>query len=534
MDAVRRKKLENRLPVLALLVTAVLASPAGADTLRAGNGPEPETLDPQRAEGVSAANILHDLYEGLCNISPSGEIVAGAASRWDVEQGGRLYTFYLRPEAKWSNGDTLTAADFVAGLRRSADPATGSNYAQMLAPIENAQAIAAGKLAPETLGVSALDERRLQIRLRAPAPYFLGLLTHASTAPIHRASLARYGRDFARPGRLVSNGAYQLSDWVVQSQVTLRRNPNYWDNAHTHIDEVIYTPTEDINSELKRYRAGELDYTYQIPLVQAPWIRAHLGRELRIATYIGNYYYGFNLTRPPFKDSARLRQALNMAVDRDVIVNKVMQGVAVPAYGWVPPGTWNYTPQTPPWAALPRAQRIAEAKKLYAEAGYSDQHPLQVEIRYNTHQDHKRIAVVIAAMWKQFLGVETRLVNEEFKVFINNRKLRRVTEVFRASWIGDYDDASSFTDILHSTHGQNDEGYSNPRYDALLAQAAAEPDVARRRALLEQAERLMLEDSPVLPIYFYVSKHLVKPWVQGWQDNLLDYHYSKDLTLRPH
>jgi oligopeptide transport system substrate-binding protein len=519
--------------IAALWLAAALPAQSH-NVLRAGNGPEPETLDPHKSEGVSAANILRDLYEGLCSVAPDGRIVPGAAERWSVSADGRVYTFELRTQAKWSNGEPVTAADFVAGLRRSVDPATGSSYSQVLAPIENAEEILARRLPPEALGVDALGEHRLRIRLRAPAPYLLGLLTHATTYPIHRPSLARYGSGFARPGRLVSNGAYRLHDWVVQSQVTLRRNPYYRDNAHTQIDEVVYIPTENQDSELKRYQAGELDYTYEIPLVRAPEIRRQFGPELRIAAYSGTYYYGFNLTRPPFKDNRALRQALSMAVDRELIVRKLMHGVALPAWGWVPPGTWNYTPQRPHWADWPAPRRLAEARRLYAAAGYSEDRPLEVELRYNTHDDHKRIALVIAAMWKQHLGVRTRLVNEEFKVFLNNRKLRAVTEVFRGSWIADYDDASSFADVLHSSNGQNDPGYANPDYDALLAAAARESDPRRRRALLEQAERLMLADVPLLPVYFYVSKHLVKPWVQGWQDNLLDYHYSKDLWLLPH
>lgn len=520
----------------ALLAADAAAAPALAreQVLRAGNGPEPATLDPHKSEGVSDANILRDLYEGLTSVSPTGAVIPGAAERWDISADGLEYVFHLRDAARWSNGDALTAEDFVFGLRRSADPRTASNYSQILTPILNADAVTSGHQPPETLGVDALDTHTLRIRLKAPTPYFLGLLSHSTTYPIHRASYERYGAGFARPGRLVSNGAYQLAEWVVQSQVTLRRNPHYWNNAATSIDTVIFVPTEDLNSELKRYRAGELDVTYEIPLVQAPWIREHFGRQLRVATYAGTYYYGYNLTRPPFKGSPALRRALALVVDRDVIVNKVLKGVAKPAYGWVPPGVWNYTPQQPEWATWSRERRLAEARRLYAQAGFTAEHPAEVEIRYNTNEDHKRIATVIAAMWKQTLGVRTSLVNEEFKVFLNNRNLKRVTQAFRASWIADYDDASAFLDILHSTHGQNDSGYKNPVYDALLAQAAHEPDLARRRELLQQAERVALDDDPLLPIYYYVSKHLVKPWVDGWQDNILDYHYSKDLRILEH
>ncbi|MDP3856645.1 MAG: peptide ABC transporter substrate-binding protein [Stagnimonas sp.] len=518
--------------LLALLLgTAQVAAAAPPSLLRIGNGNEPETLDPQRVEGVSASNIVRDLYEGLSALSPRGEVVPGAAERWEISADGREYLFHLRPQARWSNGDALSAEDFVAGLRRSVDPATASAYAQMLAPIEGATAVIAGELPGSQLAVQALDPQTLRIRLRAPTPYFLGLLAHPSSFPVHRPSLARWGRDFPRPGRLVSNGAYALVDWVPQGQVRLRRNPHYWNDGNTGIDELEFRPSEDANGELKRYRADELDISYEIPLLQAPWLRRHLGGELRIAPYIGTYFYGFNCSQPPFKDNPKLRAALTLAVDRAVIVNKVMNGVALPAYSLVPPGISGYTPQQPEWAGWTRERRLAEARRLYAEAGYSAAHPLEVELRYNTHDDHRRIATVIAAMWKQWLGVRTRLLNEEFKVFIQNRNLRQLTQLFRAVWIGDYDDASAFTDILHSRHGQNDMAYDNPRYDALLAAAAAEADPARRQGLLAEAERLLQADWPVLPIYTYASKHLVKPWVQGWQDNALDIHYSKDLRI---
>lgn len=509
-------------------------NPVGQEVLRLGNGPEPETLDPYRAEGVSTANILRDLYEGLTGVSPDGRPVAAAAASWDSSADGRTYTFHLRPQARWSNGDPLTAEDFAAGLRRSADPATGSRYAQLLSPIENAEAVSAGLMPPARLGVEAVDPQTLRIRLHDPAPYFPAVLANPACFPVHRPSLQRYGRDFARPGRLVGNGAYRLEDWVVQARVTLARNPQYWDDAHTAIDRVIYYPTEDLAAELKRYRAGELDVSYAIPMSQARWVRGLLGQELHLAPYLGAFWYGYNLTRPPFQGSAGLRRALSLAVDREVIAGKLLQGAALPAYGFVPPGTWNYAPQQPDWAGWSRERQLAEARRLYAAAGYSDAHPLEVELRYNTSEDHRRVAIVIAAMWKQNLGVHTRLVNEEWKVFLQTRRARALTQVFRGGWIGDYDDASAFLNILRSFDGKNDEGYANGQYDALLARAQAEADPARRRGLLEQAESLMLGDMPVLPIYWYESKHLIKPWVAGWQDNPLDIHYSKDLRLLPH
>lgn len=518
--------------------TAVAAPPTLApreqQVLRQGNGPEPNSLDPHRAEGVSSSNIVRDLYEGLTGISPAGEVIPAAAERWTVSEDGREYRFMLRENLRWSDGSPLTAEDFVEGFRRSVAPATGNTFAQMLNAIENAPEILRGERPARALGVSAPDARTVEIRLSAPTPYLLGLLSHPSSFPVHRPGLAQWGKDFARPGRLVGNGAYVLKHWVVHSHIELVRNPQYWDDAKTRIERVSFHVSEDSSAELKRYAADEFDTTYEIPLVQAPAIQARYGRELHLAPYLGSYFYGFNLSQPPFQDQLALRRALTMAIDREVIVGKVMKGVALPAYSYVPPGMWNYTAQLPEWAAWPREKKLAEARRLYAEAGYSEKNPLTVELRFNTHEDHRRIAVVIAAMWKQWLGVRTRLINEEFKVFLQNRKLHQLTQVFRSAWISDYDDATSFLDLKTATHGRNDEVYRNPAYDALVAEAAAEPDIARRRARLEAAERLLLADQVVLPIYTYVSKHLVKPWVEGWQDNRYDYHYSKDLAVIEH
>jgi oligopeptide transport system substrate-binding protein len=527
-DSVSRLRITIAVATIALFTSH--ASAASSELL-IGNGPEPETLDPHKSEGVSTANILRDLYEGLTAESPRGDIAPGVADRWTISADGRTYTFHLRDDARWSNGDPVTADDFVAGLRRSADPKTGSSYAQILSPIENADEVTAGRLSPDYLGVQALDANDLQINLKSPTPYFLGLLSHQAAYPLHRPSLQRFGDRFTRPGNLVGNGAYRLVDWVVQARVTLERNPYYWNNAHTSIDRVVYIPTEDAASELKRYRAGELDVTYQIPLSQAPWIRTHLANEFHLAPYLGVYYYGLNLTRAPFRDAPKLREALALALDSRLIVDKVMHGIVVPATGWVPPGIADYVPQRSPWSDWPRERRVAEARKLYAESGYSAERPLEVEIRYNTQQDNKRIATVIAAMWKQSLGAHATLVNEEWKVFLQNRRARRLTQVFVGSWIGDYSDPFNFLEILQSGSGLNASGYASPQYDALLAAIAAEADPQARTGRMEAAEQLLLADLPVIPIYFYASKHLVKPHVQGWQDNVADHHYSKDLSL---
>lgn len=495
-----------------------------------GNGGEPDTLDPHRNEENSGAEILRDLFEGLTTETVDARIVPGTAESWTISDDGLVYTFSLRADARWSNGDPVVAEDFVAGMRRTVDPATASTYAQILYPIENAEAVVTGKQPPSALGVEALDASTLEIRLAAPTPYFLALLSHSTTYPVHRASLAQHGAGFARPGTLVSNGAYRLAEWVVQSHIKLRRNEHYWDNDNVHIDTVYYYATENVDAELRRYRAGELDYTFQFPSSQYEWIQENLPGELHNEPYISTYFYGLDLTEPPF-DDVRLRQALSMAIDRRVISEEVAGAGQPPAFGLVPDGVADYDGVRYGWASLAPEKRIAEARRLYAEAGYSPDKPLRVEIRYNTSENHRRIAIAIAAMWQQNLGVEASLINEEWKVMLQTRLDPAAWEIMRFGWIGDYNDAFTFLEIFESAHGQNFTGYSDPEYDRLIETIAREGDPERRRDLMQAAERRVLDAYPVLPIYFYTNKHLVKPYVRGFEANIMDHNYSRHFRV---
>lgn len=506
------------------------ADPAGV-VLNRGNGHEPESLDPQRGRTDSEHVVLRDLYEGLTSLDATARPAPGAASAWTVSPDGRSYTFTLRSGLRWSNGDPVVAEDFVFGLRRLVDPATASQYAQIVDMIGNASEITAGRATPETLDVEAPESRTVVIRLRAPAPYLPGILAHPSTFPVHRPTLARRGREFSKPGVAVSNGPFQLSEWTVGSHIVAKRNRYYWDDAHNRIDVVKYHHIADQGAEMRRYRSGELDATYTVPGPQFKWARENVPEELEVAPQLTTYYYGFNLTREPFANSPELRRALAMAIDRDRLTQSVTGRGELPAYGWVPQGIDNYRPQLPEWASLPFAERVAEAKRLYARAGYSAAHPFRTEIRYNADESHTRVAVAVAAMWKEHLGVETSLVGEEFKVLLQNIDRGDVTQVFRSSWIGDYNDAYTFAQYLKSDFGLNLPRYRNQRYDELLKRASAEVDVARRQAMLEEAERVMLADQPLIPLYFYVSKHLVKPWVRGWRNNVMNVQYSKDLAI---
>jgi oligopeptide transport system substrate-binding protein len=500
-------------------------------TLRRGNGPEPDTLDPQRARTDAAFNILRDLFEGLTTIGPDGEPRPAAAESWQVSEDGLEYTFRLREGLRWSNGDALVAADYVAGMRRLVDPATASPYAQVFDPVVNAAAIVRGKEPPAALGVSAPDERTVVIRLQHPAPYLLGLLAQPGTFPVHGPSLAEHGNEHARPGRLVSNGAFVLGDWVVGSHVVAERNPAYWNAAGTGVARVHYVHQADVATEFRQYRAGELDLTYVVPASQFDWIRENLPGELHVSPQLSIYYYGFNRTRPPFRDDPGLRRALSLVIERERLTTAVTGLGEAPAYSWVPPGVANYTPQQFDYAARPYEERVTEARELYRRSGYSSARPLKVEIRYNSGDVHNRLAIAVAAMWKEALGVETTLYAEEFRALLQSIQARKDTQVFRSSWVGDYNDAFTFAQLHLSGFGINLTGYSNPAYDALLDEAMRTADPLRRRALLEEAERLMLADHPVLPLYFYVNKHLVKPYVVGWTDNIMNVHYSKDLRL---
>jgi oligopeptide transport system substrate-binding protein len=522
---------------VALLLVGCSGAPEGQSAannaiLVRGGGPEPDSLDPQKARGFEAQSILRDLCEGLTTLDKKGGVAPGAARSWHASRDGLTYTFDLRRDARWSNGDPVVAADFVTGLRRLVDPATGSAYAQYIDVIANASDIVAGRKTVDTLGVAAPDERTVVITLAAPAPYLPTLLSHPSTCPVQQATLQQHPDAIARPGSMVSSGAFVLKEWVPGAYILALRNPHYWNDAATRLAGVRYLLIPDENAELARYRGGELQVTFVVPRGQFDWIRANLGAELHISPQLSTYYYGFNLRRAPFKDQPKLRRALSLVIDREKLTRLVLRVGELPANGWVPPGMDNYTSQSFDYAELPMATRIAEAQRLYHECGYSREKPLAFELRYNAGEVHTKLAVAIASMWKEALGVEVRLTQVEFKSLLQDID-RGDVEMFRSSWIGDYNDAYTFAQVLKSDFGVNLPHYDSPRYDALLHSAVLQQDPLLRGALLEEAERVMLADHPLLPLYFYVNKHLVKPEVLGWYDNVMNVVYSRDLALAP-
>ena len=497
---------------------------------RKNNGSDPGTLDPHRAEGVPASNVLRDLYEGLVSEAANGDYIPGAAEAWTISEDGKTYRFKIRENAVWSNGDKVTAEDFVFSLRRSVDPITLSNYSSMLYPIKNARDVVLGKIKPDELGVYSEGEKELVVELEEPTPYFISLLTHSTTYPVHPPSVRQHGAFFTRPENMISNGAFVLKDWRVQDYISLGRNGKYWDDKNTTLNEVYYYPLDNPDASLRRYRANELDFTDTTPSEQLPWIKKNLKDELKITPYFGSYYYGFNTTKPPFKNNLNLRMALSLAVNRTIITEKVLGAGQIPALTFVPP-VKAYEGIQPEWAQINQEEREVLASDFYSKAGYSDSNPLKIEIIYNTSENHKRVALAVASMWKTVLGVETTLRNQEWKVFLETRRLKEETEIFRGGWIGDYDDPYTFSELLHSENEMNYSGFANSEYDGLLKSASLKPAGQERLNDLLQAEQVMLNEMPVIPLYFYVSQHLIKPWVSGLEGNVMDHHYSKYVKI---
>ncbi|MFC4728348.1 peptide ABC transporter substrate-binding protein [Coralloluteibacterium thermophilus] len=503
---------------------------AAADTLERGNGPEPSTLDAHRCQEVACGNVLRDLYEGLVAESAEGRLVPGMAERWEVSDDGRHYRFHLREGLRWSDGTPLDAHAVVASFRRAFEPATAAPFAQALEMIEHAPAIQRGELPPERLGVHAPDARTVAFRLTRSAP-LPALLTLPIAFPVRVDRARALGAEHTRPGNLVSNGAYRLVAWTPQASLTLERNPAFHDAANVRIPRVRFHVTEDASSELKRFAAGGLDITEVVPPQPLAGLRARFGEQLRIAPYLGSFWLGLNLERPPFRDNPALREALSLAIDRDILTRHVTALGEQPAYGIVPPGIDGHAPAALPWADMSQSERVALARQRYREAGYGDDRPLTVELRYNTSTPHRRLALAVAAMWRETLGVRTRLRNEEWRVFVQNRRQRAITEAFRGGWIMDVEDPRSLLANFVGDTALNWSGYRDPDFEALLAAADAAPDAAARSALLREAEARLLDAHAVIPLYYYTSKHLVAPRVGGWQANPLDRHPTRHLDL---
>ncbi len=508
-----------------LLPILLLVSPlAFSETLRRGLGPEPDSLHIHQAQGLSAINLLRDLREGLITHDPRGRLVPGVASHWEMLDDGRRYRLTLRDSAAWSDGSPLRAEDFVRAWRQAVDPAEPSRNAALLRPVKNAQAILAGELTPESLGIEAVTPNILDVHLEHPSAWFLEVLAHPVSFPLP-------GSGPEDPRVALVNGPYTLADAIPHARIRLESNPHFHSADSLAIDVVEYLPIEDPASELARYRAGELHITETLPPNRLQWAQEHHAEELQLTPYLGSFWLGINLRREtPLSDHLALRTAMMLAIDRDILLEKVLGGGLLPAWTIVPPGLDDYPEIPQQHAQLTQQEREAQARDAFQRSGWDSREALRVQLRFNTSSQHRRMAVAVSSMWKQVLGVRTELINEEWKVFVNNRRQGVLTDIFRGGWIADYADAGTFLDLFRSDNELNTTFYDNPAFDALMARADAVAGV-ERATILQEAEQMMLSDVPVIPLYYYVSRHLVKTAVRGFVPNVRDVHLSRYLGL---
>lgn len=505
-----------------------------AGILHVGNGSEPQDLDPQTVTGVPEHKIIMALIEGLVSEDPvTLEPEPAVAERWEISEDGRTYTFHLREDARWSDGRPITAEDFLLSYKRMLTPSLGGEYANMIYDfVENAEAWYRGELDDfSRVGFRVIDPHTLQIRLRNRTPFFLQMLaSHYSwwPVPIHViekfGGLDRKGTAWTRPENFVGNGPFRLKKWIPNQILVVEKNPNYWDAGRVRLNEIHFYPIESGDTEERMFRTGQLHITSTVPLSKIDVYRREHPEYLRIDPYLGVYFYRFNVTRPPF-DDVRVRRAFALAVDRESLVKNVLRGGQAPAYTFTP----LVFPDYQPTARL--SGTVAEARRLLAEAGYPDGKGMPVvEVLYNTSEDHRIIAEALQQMWKTNLGIETRLVNQEWKVYLDSQDTLNFS-LCRAGWIADYLDPNTFLEIFVTGGGNNDTGWSNARYDALRAAALAAPTDEERFRIYAEMEAILMEELPVLPLYHYTRIHLVHTSVEGYHPTLLDNHPWKYVGL---
>ncbi len=515
----------KRLALAILAAWLSLASPAraGGIWLR-GETADPGSLDPHKTSTSVEQHILDELYEGLTVYDGHGLLKPGVAASWRISPDGLTYTFVLRPDARWSNGERVVADDFVFSLRRLMDPRTGAGYANILYMVKNARAVNTAALPPDALGVRALDPATLEITLEHPSPIFLDALTHMTAMPVHRPSMARWGDGFARAGRMIGNGAFVLARYVPNDRLVLVKNPYFHDAAAVALEREEIVPIPDRSAGLRRFMAGELDSYNEIPNDQIGFIRQHLAAALRLTPSLGTYYYALDTRTAPL-DDVRVRQALALAIDRDFLAATIWGGTTKAALSFVPPGLAGYgAPSEVAWAGTSQFGREDEARRLMAAAGYGPAHPLRLTLRFDQSQNHTATAVAIADMWKE-LGVTTRFVVADAASFFAYLASGAPYDVARSGWFADFPDAENYLFLAVSDNkGLNSAHFSDPAYDALMRAADAEPDAAKRQALLHQAEALLLARMPYIPLMSYDAPNLVSPRLRGWDANILDHH----------
>lgn len=515
------------LPSLCLALFVALAGPvvpsaqAKTDVIHIGLGPAPDTLDPHKAGGVYASTLLRELFEGLVSRDANANLIPGAAESWTISPDGLVYTFKLRANAKWSDGTPVTAEDWVWSWRRAVDPKTLPFFTNLLYAVENAPEIAAGAMPPDLLGVRAVDPLTFEVRLSRPDPNLLIYTTHQATYPVHRPSVEKHGDEFTKPGNLVSNGPYTLAEAVPQTHFRMTRNPHFHDAANVRLSEAWFHITDDQSTEVKRFRAGELQITERVPQTQLAMARETMADSLRVHPMTVARFVTLNLTRAPWKDNPGLRRALYLAIDRDAMA-KALDGGEIPAYSLIPAGLEGYKPAEIADQRLTQAQRDELARKLLAEAGYGPgKQPLRVTVMHSSTESVRRVAVMVAAMWKQKLGIDTVLDNQEFRVTVAKNRTRDYDTSMRA-WRSI--SPAYAMENFRERDPSNNPGYASPRFEELMTKAESSVDVEQSYDLLRQAEALLIEDAAVIPLFFESSRRLVSPRLRGYADNINDIH----------
>ncbi|MBT7950353.1 MAG: peptide ABC transporter substrate-binding protein [Gammaproteobacteria bacterium] len=501
--------------------------------LHYGNGEEPQEIDPHLTTGIPEFNIQLALFEGIVSKHPSNlGIEPGVAESWDISEDQLIYTFHFRDNARWSNGDPVTAHDFVYSWERALRPELGSLYSYMFIYIKNADEFVKGKIKDfSKVGIKALDERTLQVELNAATPFFLQLLDHHSYYPVHPPTIEKFGgmlkrgSQWSRPGNFVGNGSFVLKEWKLNRILIVEKSKTYWDADKVKLKEIYFYPVQNNSTEERMFRAGQLHITSTVPNEKIAEYRKTNPDSLNITPYLGTYFYRFNTKVKPL-DDVRVRRALSMSINRKQIVEHITKGGQIPAYTFTPPNTNGFT------SVAKFKYDIEAAQKLLVEAGYPDGKDFpNLEIIYNTDESHRMVAIAIQQMWKKALNINVTLANQDWQVYLENETQGNY-QISRAGWIGDYLDPNNFLDMLLTDGGNNRTRWSNSEYDANIAAAALAVEKEERFKLFQRNEQILVDESPVMPIYTYTRVFLIKPSVIGWDQNILDQHPYKYVSLQ--
>lgn len=498
-----------------------------------GNGTEVATIDPHKSQGVPESHVIRDLMEGLVNQDADGKTIPGIATSWETTD-NKKFIFHLRKDAKFSNGDPITADDFVYSFQRAVDPATASPYAWYVeyTKMVNAKDIIEGKKNKSELGVKAIDSHTLEVTLDTAIPYFVMMTGHTTMMVVHKPTIEKFGDQWTKPENFVGSGAYKVNKWVVNERLELVRNDQYWDNGKTVINKVTYLPIENKVAEMNRFFSGEIDFTYSpLPVEHFKRLKKDYPESLSVEGSLCSYYYSFNTKKKPF-DDVRVRKALSYTIDRQVVADAILGQGQKPAYFLTPEITADFDPALPAYGQLSQKERNQEAARLLAQAGYTKDNPLKFKLLYNTDENHKKLAVALGSMWKKTLGVNVELENQEWKSYLDSKDQGNF-EVARAGWCGDYNEASSFLTLMVSSNTTAGQHYANPDYDALIEKALQSTSETERTKIYLEAEEMLAKDMPIAPIYQYVRSRLLSPQVGGFpSENAEEKIYTKDLYLK--